>query len=781
MTFTCALRQARLRIHRLAVLILAVAISVSPLAAQTYTVRTYAGPSEPRGGSTDGSAVVARFRGPAGVAVDHLGNIFIADARNHTVRRADPEGNVATLAGLAGHAGDADGRGAAARFNELSGIALDSHGNVYVSDVADHTIRRIRPDGTVTTLAGLAGAPGNVDGSGSNARFDAPRGLAVDLDGNVFVADSENHVIRRIAPDGAVTTLAGLVDTPGFSDGEGAAARFVRPLGMAIDGDGDLYVSEAAGIRHLTRAGVVTTVFGSSTTTRDDLGNPAVLVMPTGIAVDDSGVIFVSDATRDIVRRVNRDGTVTAIAGHVGSQFPEYSDGHGVAARFDRPAGIGIDPDGRLVVADEGHNLVRRITRDGYVSTILGAVGRSGGVDGPGPIARFDYPAGIVFDRQGNLYLADIGDRTIRKISPERVVTTVAGKLRSRGIEDGAPHEARFMTPTDVAIDLVGNILVADAGAETIRRISPSAVRTIAGAAEVSGAADGKATAARFNHPRGVAVDASGNIIVADSLNHTIRRISGGSLVSTIAGRAGWGGTWDGYRTNARFRQPEDVAFGADGTLYIADTYNHAIRKMSSSGAVTTLAGRAGVIGRIDGVGAEARFWHPSAIAVDRMGTVYVGDDDRVRKVDPSGAVTTIAILETVREGSFIYGGDANGIAVDRSGNVYVADGGHGTVLVLSPTLSDHAGIDRETGAVGVTRQLTASAGDADSWEWSITRRPSGSVAQLSDAHARNPTFTPDVADRYEFRLIASNRGAASVTDVPLTVTAGMRSRPVRH
>jgi sugar lactone lactonase YvrE len=314
----------------------------------------------------------AAFSTPEGVAVDAAGNLYVADTGNHTIRKITPAGVVSTLAGLAGSSGSADGTGSAARFNVPRGLAVDAAGNVYVADTFNETIRKITPAGVASTLAGLAGNGGSADGTGSAARFSGPSGVAVDAAGNVYVADTFNQTIRKITPAGDVTTLAGLAGSAGSIDGTGSAARFNTPRRVAADAVGNVYVAELNHvIRRITPAGVVSTLAG--------------------------------------------------LAGVVGS-----ADGTGSAARFADPQGVAVDAADNVYVADTANNTIRKITPAGVVTTLAGLAGSSGSSDGTGSAARFTSPRGVAVDAAGNVYVADRNNGAIRKITPAGVVTTVA-------------------------------------------------------------------------------------------------------------------------------------------------------------------------------------------------------------------------------------------------------------------------------------------------------------------------------------------------------------------
>ncbi len=255
-----------------------------------------------------------------------------------------------TLAGMAGSSGSANGTGSAARFNTPYGVAVDSAGNVYVADNGNHTIRKVSAAGVVTTLAGLAGSGGSADGTGSAARFSLPNGVAVDSAGNVYVADFNNHTIRKVTPAGVVTTLAGRAGSFGSADGTGGAARFIFPTDVAVDSAGNVYVADTGNyaIRKVTAAGVVTTLAGSA----------ARFDQPQGVAVDSAGNVFVTDRTDHTIRKVTAAGVVTTLAGNAG--VSGSADGAGSVARFYRPSDVVVDNAGNLYVADSGNNTIRK-------------------------------------------------------------------------------------------------------------------------------------------------------------------------------------------------------------------------------------------------------------------------------------------------------------------------------------------------------------------------------------------------------------------------------------
>ncbi len=310
-------------------------------------------------GFAEGSDTVARFKTPLGVTLDANGNLYVADQRNHRIRKISAAGVVSTLAGN-GTASWKDGSATTAEFYNPSGVAADANGNVFVADYDNHRIRKVAADGTVSTLAGGGNGPAYLDATGIAARFAFPTGVAVDVNGNVYVADRDNHLIRKITGAGVVTTLAGKSETPGYSDGSGASARFNAPNGVAVDGNGNVYVAEFSGHR---------------------------------------------------IRKITPDGTVSTVAGN---GTPGFVQGTGTAAQFNKPAGVAVDKEGNLFVADVGNNCIRKITPDREVSVFAGT-GIAGATNGPAAKAEFNFPISLAVSAS-SIYVADANNHRIVKI-----------------------------------------------------------------------------------------------------------------------------------------------------------------------------------------------------------------------------------------------------------------------------------------------------------------------------------------------------------------------------
>jgi sugar lactone lactonase YvrE len=752
------------------------ALVLAPVSgAQELTFGHFAG-SEGGRGYEDGLVSRARLASPSGVAVDAEGNTYIADAESHTIRRISVAGLVTTLAGLAGNAGSADGKGSSAQFNAPRGIAVDAAGVVYVADTGNHTIRKIAPGGVVSTLAGSAGQSGYTDGEGSAAGFWSPIALAIETSGNLLVADYVTGRIRRVTLQASVTTLK-------LPDGEPAFLSL--PNGIAGDAAGNVYVAEggqASVITRITPGGVLTTVAGLkwSPGSDDGAGSGARFRDPGGVVSDPAGNLWVADAGNGTVRSVTAEGVVTTIAGL--ALAPGCEDGAGPAARFNAPVAIARGADGTLAVADRANSAVRKVTLPGFVTTVAGGPRLSGGEDGQGAAARFNGPRGVAYDGLGNAFVADTGNSTIRKVTPQGAVSTLAGLAGVPGDEDGSGGSARFRRPAGIAVDADGNVFVTDETSHTIRKVTPDGiVTTVAGQALSPGSSDGTGNGARFHAPFGIASDAAGNLFVADRGNHTLRKVTPEGVVTTLAGQAGGSGSADGTGSEARFNEPRGVAVLGSGDIWVTDSLNYTIRRITSVGVVTTLAGSASRFGAIDGAGPAASFAFPAGIAATAAEEALVvdGSHGTIRRVTEAGIVTTAAgrawtngtagtRVSVDGTGESVRLNDPWGIASGPGGTVLVTDASDHVIRLGERTLPDAATIDSPAGPVGVTRQLGAAPADATAWLWEPVRIEAGSTASLSSNTAPDPVFTPDTDGFYVFRLTASDGSFRRISTVAL-------------
>ena len=603
---------------------------------------------------TGGADGTAEFFGPSGVAVDSAGNVYVADEYNNAIRVIDPDGNVTTLSGN-GTAGFVDGTGGAqgsTEFNNPSAVALDSMGNLYVADLFNQRIRMVDASGNTTTIAGN-GTSGLVNGVSSHAEFSFPDGIAFDSAGDIFVADGSNNQIREIDVNGNVTTLAGQKQS-GFADGNGGQASFYQPVGLAIDESNNVYVADSdnSRLRKIDSSGNVTTLSGNGTGGYADgtggANGIAEFSGPRGVVLDGSGGLYVADGGNSRVRRIDSSGNASTFAGN---GFQSYVDGTGGAngtTEFNYPYSLTVDGAGNVYVVDTNNNNIRKIDLDGNTTTVAGN-GLYGDVDGSGGAggtAEFNQPWGDAVDTSGNIYVADYGNNCIRKIDVQGNVTTIAGNGTGGFVDGsgGSQGTAEFSGPAGVVVDSAGNLYVTDSNNNSVRKIDIDGnVTTLAGNGN-SGFIDGTGGmngTAEFSYPVGIAIDSNGILYVGDGNNYSVRKIDSHGNVTTLAGNGNDGdidGT-GGMNGTAEFTYPSGVAADSSGNVYVADYSEGAVRAIDSDGNVTTLAGN-GTSGFVDGTlgrNGTAEFREIRGVATDRAGNVYVADwgNSRIRKVVP--------------------------------------------------------------------------------------------------------------------------------------------------
>ena len=645
-------------------------------------------------------------------------------------------GNQVWLDSLAGSiAGYADGEAAKAKFQYPYGVAVDGAGVTYVADSANHRIRKIAADGTVTTLAGGA-APGFQDGKGATALFNQPYAVAVDGAGNVYVADTYNHAIRKVTPGGDVTSIAG-AGLSGAVDGTGSAARFSYPHGLAIGSGGAIFVADSYNHRIRVIVGTsVTTLAGSAAGFKDGSGAAAAFNYPLGIAVAADGAIYVADQSNHRVRTVTPLGKVDTLAG---SGVQGMLDGDASVARFSNPWGIALAADGAILVADRYNHRIRRVA-GGKVSTLAGN-SQAGLTDGVALQGRLYYPANLAVDSSGYVYIADGHNMRIRRIrdasawcqlGSQCFVTGATNPQNSCQACDPAKSSSNWTTLADAAVCSDGNLCTGSdtcssgtcGGSATTcddkddcTKDSCSAATGLCVSAPIVGcggncsqASDcddknpctddncsgGSAGAGKCKNGPNTAACDDGNVC---TLGDTC---SGGSCVAgaavettTVAGGAV--GNADGKGANAKFNRPAGIDVDAKGNLYLADYSNHNIRKIAPDGTVTTIAG-AGTPGYADGKGNQALFYTPTDVKVAADGTLYVADvnNHRIRAIDVDGNVTTVAgsvggYLDGVANAARFNA--PYGIALAPSGAIYVADfGNHRVRRILKGQVSTVAG-----------------------------------------------------------------------------------------
>jgi sugar lactone lactonase YvrE len=540
-----------------------------------------------------GPATAAQFNSPDSLDIDAAGNLYIADINNSRIRKVTATGRVSTIAGGGTGRLRDDVPATASQLNELHGVAADSAGNVYIAD--SNRIRKVTPAGKISTVAGTGTEGYSGDGGlATAAQLNKPYNVTVDSAGNLYIADGQNNRIRKVTPAGIISTVAG-TGTYGYSgDGGLAIAAQIIALDVALDSAGNLYFTDSVNdrIRKVTPAGKISTVAGNGIKGYSGNGGlaTAAQISPNDVAVDSAGNLYIADAYNNRIHKVMA-GKINTVAGNgpsgLNTDGKQYSGDGGLAtaAQLNFPNGVAVDSTGSIYVADTGNNRIRKITTAGKISTVVGNGTRgSSGDGGPATEAQLNSPHGLAVDSAGNLYIAE--SYRIRKVTPAGIISTVAGNgtLGYSGDGDLATAAQLNNGPTGLAVDSSGNLYIADLSNNRIRKVTPAGkISTVAGNGKQAYSGDGGlATASALYYPTDVAVDSSGNLYIVDSQNHRIRMVTAAGIISTVAGSGAWGFDGDGGpATAAKLSGLISVAVDSERNLYIVDSENHRIRKVT--------------------------------------------------------------------------------------------------------------------------------------------------------------------------------------------------------
>ncbi len=636
------------------------------------------------------------------------------------------------FAGNADGPGNQDGPASAARFSlSVRGLAVAPNGDLVIADADNNAIRKLSGAGQVSTLAGggdvlpqspiTTPAANHADGAGVAAKFKAPQAVAVDAAGNTYVADTDNHVVRKIDPAGNTTTLAGQPGVCGNTDGSGAAASFCRPGSIAVDGSGNVYVSERVGIngitgnpiRKITAAGAVSTVTQKASQRPSRIhfsaGAYIYFYQPVRLATDASGTLYAADPNDHVVRKFTPQGQESVLSGRMpeGNDDYAYADGPAADAKFGSMDAIALDRQNRVYVLDNGvgGKRIRRIESDGAVSTVVG------------PASCRDTTAqslcwaqDLAIDASGNFLVNELATvigstvqqySLIRRFTPDGVSSSVAaGSLTGVGSTDGTGTVARFYMPEGLAVGKSGTLYVADSGNQVVRTVSPAGTTRTLGIPQGKRCASsgGKVSEVTFCGIQTLAVDGAENLYVP--VDTRIVKTTPTGDVNVVADLAAL--------VNNPLTQANDTIAGmavdSVGNMYAALASGSAIVKITLAGEPTVFAGTLRAPGHADGQGSTARFSGLGDMAIDTSGNLYVIDGmgygnsagPTVRKITPTGLVSTIAGTATEAPGlvdgaravarlTVSQPGSARSwqsarLTVDNQGNLYLTDPVHSVV-----------------------------------------------------------------------------------------------------
>jgi sugar lactone lactonase YvrE len=555
------------------------------------TMTTVAGNGTAGYAGDGGPAINAQLNHPTGIAIDSAGNLYIADRGNYRIRMVSAGGIINTVAGN-GQTGPYNlgdgGQATNAQISFAESVAVDSHGDLYIADRMNGRVRMVDSNGVITTVAGDGSfGYGGDGGTATSAELNQPSAVAVDSSGNLYIADSGNSRIRMVWPIGTISTFAG-TGIQGYSgDGGQATGAQIAAWGVTVDSAGKLYIYGGdSRLRMVWPDGIISTMEGGSVPPGSTVALRTQLQYPEGLATDPNGYVYFAEAGNHVVRRLGTDGTLTVVAGN---GTPGYSGdgGSAIGAQLNSPSAVAVDASGNLYISDSGNNVIRKVGADHTIGTIAGT--GTGVCPGSGAATATQLldPAGLAIDSKGNLYIVDSGHGCVLEITPAGQVSTIAGGSAPNAdvfLSDQTTANATTLyVPQGVAVDSSGDVYIADTGNACIRKVKPGGtIAVVAGNGVFGYAGDGgAATSAQLSAAWSVAVDAAGNLYIADTLNERVRRVGTDGTISTIAGNGTPGYSGDGCDgTQAELNTPWSVAVDSNGTIYISDWGNQAIRML---------------------------------------------------------------------------------------------------------------------------------------------------------------------------------------------------------
>lgn len=536
-------------------------------------------------------------------AVDGAGNVYVSDLSHNMVYKVTPTGTLTVVAGngTPGFSGDG-GQATNAQLQSPSQLAFDSAGNLYIADSSNYRIRKVTPAGVITTIAGRDTGPAPTDGALATSVYICdPSGLAIDANDNIYIASEHCAYVWKILPNGTIFRFAGN-GTDGYS-GEGgpATSAAINPQNLAT-ANGKLYIA----LPHLGRVVVVTTdgkihtVAGGGSGCNDNC--PAVgagVGQPFGIAIGQNGNVYISDIDSSTIRKVDSSGVISRFAGN---NVPGFSGDGGPAidAELNWPWGLAIDSGGNMFVMDSLNYRVRKIDSSGTISTFAGnGATNFFGDNGPATSAGLDRPSAAVVDAAGNLYIADTFNHRVRKVTPGGTISTLAGNgAQGFGGDNGPATDAMLNMPSGIAVDSAGNVYVADTGNFRVRKIKVNGtIITFAGTGQLAcpncDVGDGglAVDAKLSDGVQGLAIDAGGNLYIADRGYFRLRKVDTNGIITTVAGNGQTDSTGDGGPATAAAIAPMWVLVDSGGNLYISDGDHWHVRKVDSNGIITNLVG----------------------------------------------------------------------------------------------------------------------------------------------------------------------------------------------
>jgi sugar lactone lactonase YvrE len=751
-------------------------------------ITTIAGTGDAGDGGDGGEATSAQLSGPRGLAVDGHGQVFIADTGNHRIRRIDAAGNIMTVAGT-GQSGYSDGAATLSMLSSPRGLAVDGAGNLTIADSGNHRIRYVTTSGDssiIVTRAGTGTAGFNGDlPQAINAQLNNPTAVAIDKDGNVFITDTGNHRVRKVSSGGGIATVAGTGVAGALGDlGSAALAQLNNPIGVALDGD-DVLIADG-GNKRIRRvvAGVISTAAGGGAGLAPDREGGeaanAILSEQLDVAADPDGGFVVVDSFGLRVRHVDTTGTIVTAAGNATATA---SNGGGAATSIQLVGRTGLSRSRRGgFIFTNFPSQTNEVDASGGTSTIAGAgpFGFSGD-GGPAKAAGFMLPQGSAYDREGNLYISDVVGRRVRRIDANGIVSTVAGNgMDWSGTGDngdgGPATKAPLGACYDVAVDRAGNLYLADFTNSRIRRVDRAGtITTVVGTTAGDSGDGGDATRAQIRNPISIAIDGDDTMYIADSNNGKIRRVKDGKIYLFAGGGTGPDGS---PAISARVQRPLGIALGDDHSLLLVEEPTARVRRIDPSGIISTVAGTGEFMFRGDGGPAkDAPLRLPFDVAVDAKGAILIGEQEHIRRIDPSGIITTVVGAidpGTMGARSVARLADPRAIA-STGGMMLLAGGASGTLQALvgdvARVVAGRYPQDTATGQLARFRgrafgAVGGVAYDAVGKQIFLTESTAHRIDVITTADAADPSVKPSDPNTWKIRPLAG--AAAGYRNGPL-------------
>jgi sugar lactone lactonase YvrE len=527
-----------------------------------------------------------------GLATDLDGNVLIADQSNHIVWRILSNLQRVAGNGVQGYSGDG-GSATDASLSNPEGVAIDPQGNIYIADLSNHRIRKVSTDGRMSTVAGngRSGFSGE-GGPAVQAALSGPNSVAVDGVGNLLIADTGNHRIRKVSPNGIITTVAGNGQSGYSGDGERALqAALMSPTGVAFDAIGNIFIADRFNhrIRKVSPDGIITTVAGDGRGAFSGDGRAATaasLRLPKAVIADSIGNLYIADTANSRIRKVRPDGTILTFAGGGAAE-----DGTGAtSASVPLPDSVASDHLGNIYISQRG-GVVRRLDDQGFITRIAGNGSFRSVIEGAAATnAYLFFPRGVTLDREANLYIADSSNAAVRRVAAAGHISTLAGTgLPACSSDNQSSTLSNVGKPDAVTVDNTGSLYFVDSTCNSVRQIKQDGtLATVVGTPYL----DGPVTGTTLNGPSDITFDSTGNLFIAERQGHRILKVSTNGVVSVVAGsgRAGFSGD-NGPAVAAQLNMRSGIASGPAGDLFIADTNNQRIRRLTPGGMILTVAG----------------------------------------------------------------------------------------------------------------------------------------------------------------------------------------------